>query len=83
MSILPLSPPLFNVTTLLEQLSHAHTILCFQSTYYMEGDTGHRVFQTQFGKENCFFFITKPSNENRLLIKMVYSISMSSDSVSL
>ena len=21
-----------------------------QSTYYMEGDTGHTVFQTQFGK---------------------------------
>ncbi len=24
----------------------------FQSTYYMEGDTGHRVFQTQFGKHD-------------------------------
>lgn len=29
------------------------THFCFltcQSTYYMEGDTGHTVFQTQFGK---------------------------------
>ena len=27
----------------------------FQSTYYMEGDTGHKVFQTQFGKLVCFW----------------------------
>ena len=23
-----------------------------QSTYYMEGNTGHQVFQTQFGESN-------------------------------
>lgn len=27
-----------------------HAFCYFQSTYYMEGDTGHTVFQTQFGK---------------------------------
>ena len=28
-----------------------HFWVFFQSTYYMEGDTGHRVFQTAFGKD--------------------------------
>ena len=27
----------------------------FQSTYYMEGDTGHRVFDTQFGELHVHF----------------------------
>ena len=27
----------------------------FQSTYYMEGDTGHRVFDTQFGELRVYF----------------------------
>ena len=30
-------------------LCHVHVRLA-QSTYYMEGDTGHKVFDTQFGK---------------------------------
>ena len=27
-----------------------YIMIFFQSTYYSEGNTGHRVFQTQFGK---------------------------------
>ena len=37
-----------------------HLFLFLQSTYYMEGDLGHPVFQTQFGmnfsQSNCYLF---------------------------
>ena len=33
-----------------EVLSYFHIRVFPQSTYYLEGNTGHKVFQTQFGK---------------------------------
>ena len=41
--------PLFFVTLSFWLLKYLDVIYP-QSTYYMEGDTGHPVFQTQFGK---------------------------------
>lgn len=39
----------FFVTLSIWSLKHL-VVINPQSTYYMEGDTGHPVFQTQFGK---------------------------------
>lgn len=42
-----------SISVLLDSLTPSRFwlfFLCSQSTYYMEGDTGHTVFQTQFGK---------------------------------
>ena len=39
-----------NSTCMKEVLSYFHIPVFPQSTYYLEGNTGHKVFQTQFGK---------------------------------
>ena len=31
-------------------LSTMYLLILLQSTYYMEGNTGHKVFQTQYGR---------------------------------
>ena len=40
-----------------------------QSTYYMEGNTGHRVFQTQFGE---FTKLTTPLPNGKCFIYHIH-----------